>query len=358
MNYSWKVQVFKVWDEVDDPSFIEQWRRWMEISPDAHVFNHPSLVKAWTDIYRSLQDIQPLYIVAEADGVTFFLPLVLWKKNWKNAFLRFIVPAGYSDYDYHDPITTSSVNKEFIDSFWNLIKEKVFFAQNLKYDVIEINNLTEKYVYHELKNNIEICYYLDMKKYVDYDDYLACRKNLRNVVLRKKRMMIRDGDLHYYSFGRHEIENATSCFSRFLEVHSRKWPQAYKPYKFHEQILKVGLPNGIVHFSYIDFNKNPISWHLGFKYKDSFCYYMPAYDDKYSKYSPGKIHLLYLIEECFHSSLLVFDFLRGAEKYKSTWADNSKNLFSVNFNSAALQSRLRSRLHKVINGMKKNKSYF
>ena len=100
MEYRW----ITTWDEIWSDAFVSQWLDWMDKSENAHVFFHPSLVKAWVNTYLPIRDIQPLFCVVSDKNTVVFLPLVLWKKNWKNAFLNTIVPVGYSDYDYHTPI--------------------------------------------------------------------------------------------------------------------------------------------------------------------------------------------------------------------------------------------------------------
>ena len=79
MSDTWNLQVLLTWDEVDDPSFLKNWWKWIDRAPEQHVFFHPDLATTWTRVYRSLHDITPLYVLAELDETKVFLPLVVWK---------------------------------------------------------------------------------------------------------------------------------------------------------------------------------------------------------------------------------------------------------------------------------------
>ncbi|NTV97588.1 MAG: hypothetical protein HGA70_00275 [Chlorobiaceae bacterium] len=123
---------------MDSSEFIEHWQGWIDEAPDAHVFYYPAIFRAWTHTLRNLQHISPLCFVARLNGITFFLPLILWRRNWKNAFLRVIVPAGFPDFDYHDPIVSGHATQEDIDVFWALVEERLIAAKKIKYDELSL----------------------------------------------------------------------------------------------------------------------------------------------------------------------------------------------------------------------------
>lgn len=136
-----QVKLYRAWEEVDSSEFIEQWQGWIDEAPDAHVCYHPTILRAWTDTLRSLQHISLLYFVARLNGITFFLPLILWRRNWKNAFLRVIVPAGFPDFDYHDPIVSGHATQEDIDVFRALVEERFIAENKIKYDELSLSGM-------------------------------------------------------------------------------------------------------------------------------------------------------------------------------------------------------------------------
>lgn len=354
MSYSWKVQVHRAWDEVDDPSFIRQWKRWMQDSADAHVFNHPALVTAWTDTYRSLQDITPLYVVAETDGFRAFLPLVLWRRNWKNAFVRVIVPAGYSDYDYHDPVVAGQGGQAVRDSFWFSIEG--FLSEEIKdrYDKIMLNGVRNPGGSQNWEKDDVECPYTDMSKYRDFDEFFSSlKKKLRSDINRRKRRITELGELTYHVHKADEVQAAIQSLLPMLEAHRKRRPKAYKAPGFHEALVRYGLPESVVHFSEMKLDGRTISWRLGFLYKNRFYSYMPAFLEEYSGFSPNKVHLSFVMEDCFSRGVECFDHLRGDHRYKEEWPTDKASLFLFEQQSEKFASRSRLWLLNKLNKLKR-----
>lgn len=341
MDSSWKVELYRSWDEVDSPGFVGQWHTWIEHAPDAHVFFHQSLLKAWTDIYRELEDISPLYCVAEREGITVFLPLVLWRRNYKNAFLHVVVPAGFSDYDYHDPIVSGEWTVEVMSDFWRTVERRIREDRSIRYDRIELQGFRYPCDRVGWVKEDDVCPFSDLTLYADYADYHAkLKKSLRQDLVRQKKRLSELGELRYKVFSGDDSPEALAVLPGFLDTHSRKWPHAFKPPGFHRAIIIGGL-DSVVHFSALMIDGIPISWHLGFSYRKRFYYYMPAFLEEYGPYSPSKVHLSFLTEECFKSDRRIFDHLRGSETYKAGWADHIAEIYAYTKDASNLQARMR-----------------
>ena len=98
------------WDTIYSQKFQEKWLKLHQKAFNSHVFFHPALCTAWIDTYRPIRNLQPLFCIAKQEHTTIFLPLVLWKKNWKNAFQKIVISVGYSDFDYHDALIVTENN--------------------------------------------------------------------------------------------------------------------------------------------------------------------------------------------------------------------------------------------------------
>jgi CelD/BcsL family acetyltransferase involved in cellulose biosynthesis len=353
VKHSIKLTVYRTWEEVDNPHFLAQWENWLNVAPSAHVFIHPVIAKTWTDIYRTLQDITPLYCIAEIDNIIIFLPLVIWQRNWKNAFIRLLVPVGYSDYDYHDPLVTGNVTEKLMQFFWDFINEKVFRNERRDFDAVDLSGIHFPGS-HTFWVKDGVCPFRNLAAYENFDHFLSSLpKNLRKDIRRRRRQLAEIGELSFHVYNKDQIPEAIATLTAFIEVHNQKWPKAYKALGFHEAILKNGLQAELVHFSQIRIDDQPISWELGFRYRQRAYSYMPAYLECFSKYSPGKVHLSYLIEDCYRNGTTIFDYMRGSETYKSFWADSKEYLYSYHEVSNGMQSRIKLLVNKFILDIKR-----
>jgi CelD/BcsL family acetyltransferase involved in cellulose biosynthesis len=336
-NFEWITD----WDTIYSQEFQEQWLKWHETAVNSHVFFHPGLCMAWLETYKAFRNLKPLFCIAKYEHTTVFLPLVLWKKNWKNAFQKMVIPVGYSDFDYHDPLIVTKNNKTisyvlFLENLLDELKSKIHF------DKIDINGLKKgdsNLVFEEK----DIAPYADISLFSDNEQYLNTLKTkLRGDLRRQIRRLSEQGTLSMVSRSASNILDVD--LSEFLKQHSKRWPNAYKAPRFHENIFKFGLNKGVVHFSELKVNDEIISWHLGFMDDTTFYYYMPATNGRWQKYSPGKVHLLMLVNNAIELKLQVFDHLRGNENYKNGWAQNLQKLYKLEYHSKGLSSKIKKQL--------------
>mgnify|MGYP000181231218 CR=1 FL=1 len=98
-----------------------------------------------------------------------------------------------------------------------------------------------------------------------------------------------------------------------------------------DMISRKDFDEGILDFSYILVDGKCVACHFGFKDegKGVLYYYVPSYDSNYNKYGVGKVLLLSMIEHYKEKNYVLFDFLRGAEAYKTVWATNEYQNISI-----------------------------
>jgi CelD/BcsL family acetyltransferase involved in cellulose biosynthesis len=356
MNSQWKIEVYRSWDEVDDAQFLKRWMDLLQTATDANVFAHPVLIKTWTDLYRKQQDISPLYCIAESNDATIFLPLVMWRRNWKNAFIKSITSSGYSDYDYHDPLVVGHLSTEMMHLFWQSIIDAANKGDLGSFDTAEFSGIRITGKQSGWKQS-ENCPYADLRQYKDYEQmFSGLSKNLRKDINKRKRQLNNLGEITFHVYEISELKQAIEGFPAFMREHEKKWPRAYKAPGFHESLLKNALPEGLVHYSQLRVDDRPISWELGFRYKDKAYSYMPVYLDYYRKYSPGKIHLSYLLEDCIKKGIGIFDFMRGDESYKTEWTSDQLSLYRYDMAGRGLSSHMRVTAQGMLNRIKNKAS--
>lgn len=348
MIMDWNFKIIEDWNVIKNKDFIEKWENILSVSPSSHVFYTPSMVFAWIDTYIKIRKIKPLFIWGTTpDGNEVFFPLVIWHKNWKNCFVKSIIPVGYSDYDYHDPIF--KFIPENINTFWDNL---FTVLKKHDYDTIDIVGIRPNVIGSSIKwKKDEICPFLDISKFTSESELMSFFKTkLRGDIRRQIRRLEEQGKLEFVVYN--DITEVNNTFVDFMHNHSLKWPNSYKAPDFHKNIITYGLNDRVVHFSSLNLNNKPIAWHLGFQYNNVFYYYMPAGNPDFSKYSPVKIHLFYLITNAIKERFNIYDHLRGEENYKDGWSDNNIFLYNYNDNSHNLLSLIKIKLlslrHKLI----------
>jgi CelD/BcsL family acetyltransferase involved in cellulose biosynthesis len=68
----------------------------------------------------------------------------------------------------------------------------------------------------------------------------------------------------------------------------------------------------------------PVAAAYGFKYQSKFYEYVSGFDPAYSKYNVGNLLRAHMISTLIHDGIIEFDFMRGAEEYKSRWNTKSR----------------------------------
>ena len=86
--------------------------------------------------------------------------------------------------------------------------------------------------------------------------------------------------------------------------------------EFYSALARAMLPQGWLHFSVLECDRRPVSFHFGFEFSGRLYWYKPCYDPALARMSPGKVLLSYLIRDALDSNLDELDFTVGAEPFK------------------------------------------
>lgn len=337
MNSNWNFKIISSWDDVFDGKNVRKWQDHVENAEETHVFFHPLLARIWVDTYRPLRDIRPVFIWAyDKNGNAALMPMVLWRRNWKNAFKKMLIPFGYSDFDYHDPIFSKKPSDTEYDAFWEELLERL---ERFGADEISIDGVVRT-SHHTEWEETEICPGLSLADIHSSEELLKFLKpNLRMNIKRRTKRLSEMGELTLKEFK--SWDEASGFFEVFMKAHSEHWPNAYKAPGFHKNILQHGLSTDIVTFSALCIGDRPVAGHLGFRFRGRFYYYMTAFDRELSKLAPASIHLFRLIEDSIGRGLEVYDHLRGDETYKGGWSNQDQYVHHFTRKSRRPASMLR-----------------
>lgn len=347
----WKIRIINDWKEIWGNEFQTQWNELLMVSPTSHVFFHPTVARIWIDTYLPLRVLDPLFVWGTNDSNEVFMPLVLWHRNWKSAFLKSIVPVGYSDYDYHNPLFRNSISNEDLDAFW---KDLTSELKKVGADEILIDGITGSCASHSGSwMQGEICPSLNISEMKGEPDLMAFfGTKLRGDIRRQIRRLKEVAPLEFkqYASGK---DVPSEVFEAFMEAHRNKWPKAYKAPGFHQNLINKCSLDGPIHFSTLNVGDTVVAWHLGFDFKGIYYYYMPAGNPEYLKFSPVKVHLYHLICRAIERGYTKYDHLRGDETYKSGWADGSQYVNTLYILGSGTAARLKDKILNIRKIIKK-----
>jgi len=350
-RFDWHFSWLTKGDEVWAPSFIAQWRKWIDNSPNAHVFFEPSMVRMWSSYYQTREQVEPRFMIAEhASGGKVFFPLVCVRYGWKDAWYRVLQPAGGGHFDYLDPIFTEHCGNQICASFWKAFIENVRKYYRRAVDQVIIQRVREPYAgayngFFEYSR----APFINLRDVESIDTVLSkCSGKFRHEVRRRIRRIEELGVLRLRVYNRDEIDSAQEALDGLICAYKAKWKAGKKVGSFYRSMLSACLPKGFLHISTLESDGTAISWHMGFFYKHRFYDYKPTYDMTFANYSPGKVHLVKLIEESLHLGAHVFDFLRGEETYKYKWTQSSIALHQMRIETPGLRSKITRNTRRIL----------
>lgn len=115
--------------------------------------------------------------------------------------------------------------------------------------------------------------------------------------------------------------------SEFLRLHAMRWAddggsQAITHRRvaaFHQEVTRLLAERGQLCLYMMYMDETPLASVYGIIYRDTFMYYLSGYDPAWGAKSVGLVLIGETFQDSFARGLGVYDFLNGAESYKSDW---------------------------------------
>jgi CelD/BcsL family acetyltransferase involved in cellulose biosynthesis len=333
------LEVYKGISEIERSISVPEWERMFNQSDDATVYNHPHFVMNWFRTLSRLRGNVPILIKGTVNNRTIIFPLELYKVQ--RYFYEFKVLSGIGgayNIDFQDPLvsgqgTSSEEKKIFWKELFHFVRSKIPECDQIV--IPRLREATAAALGHCEQSTVSP--YLDLKGYGTLDEVLSrCNAGHRGQVKKQIRKLEEVGAVTMRVFRGDEKEAAKEELCKFFEAYERQWGQKgshiseiKESQNLFNHLIDDMLATGLIHFSALKCGDVSIHWHYGFLHKNRFHWYKPGYDVAWSKYSPGKVHVAYLIDECVRNGIRYFDFLYGDEPYKYSWAPTDAKLYSV-----------------------------
>ena len=133
------------------------------------------------------------------------------------------------------------------------------------------------------------------------------------------------------------MDTLEDWLSKFVDLHQRRWQSANvsgvfsnpKMKGFYRDIASQFLKKGWLHFSCLTVDGDMASAEYAFVYNRKFYGATTARDIRYSKYSIGHLHLMFLIKDAIKKHLQELDLLKGDEPYKFHWTKSARKYMQI-----------------------------
>ena len=320
------------------PIVKNHWRS-LEKESDCSVFQSFNWMSHWYDVFcqSDSKKKSPLIIIGfdENDVPTFLAPLEIERLG----IFTIGRLAGSGVSDYLSPIFRRDIlqKKELVD---RLLQS--FLIQLRDVDAFIFNKIPE-YI-GEQSNPLVNTFFL--KHYLSAWFYQAPIKNddegianLDDIVLANpdsRRQLRRLSKLGDVSFSPALPEEKFDIYWKELRKHKDaryKKTRGLNPFvdpkheKFYVTLPPFANIQGQTQFSALFVGQQPVALHWGVRFRSTHYYLLPAFDDRWGKFSVGRILMEYLVGLSQMMNASTFDLSVGNESYKKKLATNSINIY-------------------------------
>ncbi len=318
-------------------SLKEEWNLLVNEASDATLFQTWEWCISWFETYGLLESLF-IVIGREAGSLVAIAPFVLTTKRLlfrDQKVLSFIgADNKFSDY-------CSFVCAEDSPRRLSLMLQWLM-TDNKEWDVLDLRNIQEhtkqaSLIFDQFSQN---GFYATSRYQSDAPRINLLTSEAKDLPKRKSlkrhyNWFEKNGALEIkFSTGAQDISND---LSEFFNQHQDRWADTPSPSIFRDPLSRKFfqvLTNKMegtpwLHFTKVTHNKQPIAFHFGFIYKDTFIWYKPSFDPSLAKKSPGEVLLKSLFEFCLAKKLATFDFTIGNESFKYRFADSVNRIIHL-----------------------------
>lgn len=181
-----------------------------------------------------------------------------------------------------------------------------------------------------------VCPYMQLDDVKDWDDFQKQRlsSHMRSKGLRYLQNLLErnhPGEVIYEQIG--DEAGIAEAMEALISQHRDRWAekQTYTPFEedhfldFHRQFAQTAHAHGWLGLYRLRVAGHTIASVYGFHFRNRFYDYQHALDDRWSKYSPGRQLISYIVRDCLHKGRAEYDFLCGTEKYKYSWTSSERH---------------------------------
>lgn len=217
-------------------------------------------------------------------------------------------------------------------TFWGIINLKEIPSDSLTIELLSETSRQEDLHYSGWVRSISPF----IKTDGSWDGFLKNKgSKFRNNIKRNERLAEDMGQISYETYEGDSITD--TVIKRLFDIERQSWKEKGGSPLFSNEINKKFILNikeifsnkGWIISHILKLNNEDIAFQLCFDCGGKILEYTTAFNERYSKISPGAIILKIAVKDTFDRKKKEYDFLRGDEGYKKRWSDESRNMWQV-----------------------------
>lgn len=320
--------------------FAESWRALFEASPDPTPFQSFEWLAAWR---RHRGEGEPILLLA-CEGQTPIAAMALTRTRYRGTPLGFLRWMGAPDSDYHD-LVGGRRREECAAAFighlqrmggWHLCELGALRADALARLSAPLADAAPDF---------EPCAALPLPPTRAEFERQTSRK-LRSSIRRRTNMLVEAHPDMRFSTVAHadELPQAMEDLFRLhtARLNKKGYGGAFATpgaRAFHREVAREFLGKDMLRLHRLTIGEQCIAVIYCFNLRGSAYYYLGGFDPAFSRFSPGVLIIQHAIHAAIDEGSGWFDFMRGAEEYKSRWRCEPRENGRLLFGRRGLASR-------------------
>jgi CelD/BcsL family acetyltransferase involved in cellulose biosynthesis len=348
--------------QIEEVNSTERFRsleiEWMDLlnkSSSNTVFLTFCWLYEWWEVFKKNKELKIL-LIRDHHNIVGIAPFFIHKTRYGNIFpLTEIKFLGCEEVgsDYLDLIIEQGREEEVLDAVFDYLKHRIkkwdcitldsFSADSKNVNVLKERNQKKEF-YFNVRND-SLCPFINLPK--TWDDYVSSlSSNMRYNIKRKTKKLERENDVEFKLIK--EKEQLDEAIENFIHLNrerlnSKKIEGAFRVtsfMQFQRQIIQQLFEKGILKLYFLLVNKSPIACLYILDYNNKYLYYQAGLDPQWEKFSPGTVLFAFCIQQAIEREMEEFDFLRGVENYKNSWAKNRKSILEIKMFKKSIKNKI------------------
>jgi CelD/BcsL family acetyltransferase involved in cellulose biosynthesis len=332
------VQMIRVEWPADRPA-AETWERLRLAAPTESVFLTPEWLQSWC---RHLGVGHPLLFAVVDDGAVVALAPV--ERAWVGG-LAVLRPIGLGVSDYFDLLLPAEAEgrraavETLADALvertgaWDALDWRGLPAESPTIDALVAAASARGMRHAVVPGYARPAIALDGT----WDEYLGSRPGRFRYNLRSRlRRLEERGPVQFRTISR--PDDVAPALAALTELHVRRWTGQHtatifssssSARRFYVEACTHYAERGMLDLTLLDVGGRPVAGSLGFVDRETYYYYLPAWEPELAPLSPSGLLLAHLVERAYALGLRRFDFMLGDEPYKARWATEERETVNL-----------------------------